>query len=481
MNRSLLILLNAIALLFLSPLIVYAAPGEARTNDRGLNRTVPQEGTSIISGQAINTKPVTTNSPGIVILPTLLLKGSLEGTPSSAAPCRPFPVQYTVRNAGSVQPTHGSLKIEVRSSGMKQLVYTQQLPFSLDAGTHQLEKVDFPPGGYTVSLRASAANQPSGLTADFLLAEQALTVSGPLEIKRSATLVPRILILSGGENATAIEEAVMDRLLKESFEREGSYVKTVTTAEDFSSEALTGIFNTYVLFEINGILDTVEALQRGLARGHGVVVTGSGDRSRAVAEALGFEFGPALNGKIPAITFSGASGIGLSGTMPVSGTTLPPRKRGALAVAVFPDGRPAVLLDVIDKGRTIVIPFSLTQSALNAGTTSPFSLLLRSAILATVPGQDDEGTVAALQLLVSSPTGPIKAQIIEKLPPGAKVLWTSIAGSFKNDALTFELTAEPEPQRIICLFQPANATVVNTAIGVYSECNGKFVIQGKVE
>ena len=30
-------------------------------------------------------------------------------------------------------------------------------------------------------------------------------------------------------------------------------------------------------------------------------------------------------------------------------------------------------------------------------------------------------------------------------------------------------------------FQPANATVITAAIGVYSECDGKFVIQGKVE
>lgn len=457
------------------------APGDARTIDRVLDMQAPQEGAYIISGQVITTKPVASDSLGIAILPTLLLAGSFEGTPAGAAPCRPFPVHYTVRNAGNVQPTNGSLKIEVRSSDTKQLVYAQQLPFSLDARTHRIEKIDFPRGAYTVSLRASAVNQPRGLTADFLLAEQALTVSGPVEIKRSTTLVPRILILTGGENTTAIEQAVMEKLLKESFEQEGAYVKTVSAVEDFSAQALTGVFNTYVLFEINGMLDTVEAVRSGLGRGHGVVVAGSGEHSRAVAEALGFEFGPALSGNLPGITFSGATGLGLSGTMPISGKALPPRKRGAQAVAVFPDGRPAVLLDVMEKGRVIVIPFSLTQSALSAGTTSPFSLLLRSAIFAVVPAREDAAGVASVQLQVSSPTGPVKTQIIETLPRGAKILWTSMAGSFRNGALAFELTAGPEPQRIICLFQPADPAAVKTDSEVFSECDGKLVSQGKVE
>jgi hypothetical protein len=457
------------------------APGEERAGERDLGVPVPLEGTYSISGQAITTKPVAAGSLGIVILPTLLLKGSLEGTPSSAAPCRPFPVHYTVRSAGNVQPTNGSLKIEVRSSGTKQLVYAQQLPFSLDARTQRIEKVDFPRGAYTAGLWASAVNQPRGLAAEFLLAEQALTVSGPAEIRRSTALVPRILILAGGENSTSIEQAVMEKLLRESFEQEGAYVKTVTGVDDFSAQALTGTFNTYVLFEINGMLDTVEAIRSGLGRGHGVVVAGSGERSRAVAEALGFEFGPALSGNVPAITFSGTAGLGLSGTMPISGMTLPPRKRGAQAVAVFPDGRPAVLLDVMEKGRAIVIPFSLTQSALNAGTTSPFSLLLRSAVLAVVPVQEDAGNVASVQLLVSSPSGPVRTQVIETLPRGAKVLWTSIAGPLRNGALTFELTAGPEPVRIIYLFQPSNAAEVRTSTEVFSECDGKFVSQGKVE
>ena len=457
------------------------APGETRTIDRVLEMQAPQEGTYTITGQASSARPITVNSLGIAILPTLLLKGSLEGTSLSAAPCRSFPVKYSVRNAGNVQPTNGSIKLEVRSSDMKQLVYAQQLPFSLDARTHRIDKTDFPRGAYTVSLRASAVNQPRGLTADFLLAEQALTVTGPVEIQRSAALVPRILILAGGENSTAIEQASREKLLKESFEEEGAYVKTVFSVEDFSSQALTGLFNTYVLFEINGMLNTVEAIRSGLAAGHGVVLVGSGDRSRAVAEALGVEFGTPLSGTVHSITFSGATGLGLSGTMPISGKALPPRKRGAQAVAVFSDGSPAVLLDAAEKGKTIVIPFSLTQSALSAGTTSPFSLLLRSAIQTVVPAQEDAVNVASMQLIVSSPTGPVKAKIIETLPPGARVLWTSMPGSFRNGILTFELTAEPEPQMIICLFQPANPATVKTAYEVFSECDGKLVSQGKVE
>ena len=457
------------------------ATGAERTIARSLDLPVLQEGTYLIAAQVVADRPIESNSMGITILPTLLLKGSLEGTPSTAALCMPFTMKYTVKNGGNVQPTNGALKLELRSTDRKQLVYAQQLPFALDARTNRIENVDFPRGVYTLSLRASAVNQQQGLTSDFLLAEQPVTVAGPVDLQRSSASVPRILILTGGENTTAIEQAVMEKLLRESLEQEGVYVKTVTTAEDFSNNALTGIFNTYVLFEINGMLDTVEAVRSGLSHGHGVVVAGSGERSRAVAEALGFEFGEALSGNVPAITFTNNTGLGLSGTLPVSGTALPPRKRGAQVVAVFPDSRPAVLLDVMDKGRAIVIPFSLTQSALNAGTTSPFGLLLRSAILAVVPGQETAGAVASVQLLVSSPSGPVRTQIVETLPRGSKVVWTSITGPFKNDTLTFDLTAGPEPQKIIYLFQPARPAAAATSSEVFSECKGRLVSQGKVE
>jgi len=457
------------------------APGEARTEERVLDVPAPLEGTYIISGQAMTTQPLAADSLGIMVLPTLLLKGSLEGTPSTAAPCRPFPVRYTVRDAGNVRPTNGALKIEVRSEAAKELVYAQQLPFSLETRTQRIEKLDFPRGAYTVSLRASAVNPARGLTADFQLAEQALTVSGPTEVSRSATQVPRILILAGGDDSTTIEQAVREKLLRESFEQEPAYVKTVTNAEEFSAQASTGIFNIYVLFEINGMLDTVESIRSGLARGNGVVVVGSGDRSRAVGEALGFEFGPALTGTVPGITFSGSAGLGLSGTMPIGGKTLPPRKRGARPVAFFPDGRPAVLLDELDKGKALVIPFSLTQSAQNAGTSSPFSLLLRSAVLAVAPGKENAGTVASVQLLVTSPTGPVKTKVVETLPQGAKLIWTNSAGPFRNGTLTFELTAGPEPQTILYLFRPMNPADVKTTTEVYSECDGKFQSQGKTE
>ena len=128
-----------------------------------------------------------------------------------------------------------------------------------------------------------------------------------------------------------------------------------------------------------------------------------------------------------------------------------------------------------------MIPFSLTQSALNAGTTSPFSLLLRSAVLAAVPAQEDAGAVASVQLLVSSPAGPETTRVIETLPAGARVLWTSIAGPFKNNSLTFDLTAGPDPQKIVYLFQPADPAAVKTSTEVFTECDGKLVSQGKME
>ena len=427
-------------------------------------------------------KLAASDSMGITVLPTLLLKGSLEGTLPVAAACRPFAVRYHARNAGNIPPTNGALKIEIRSSDLKQLVYAQQLPYSLEAGENTIKKLDIPRGEYTVTFRASAVNQQQGLTADFLLAEQPLRIEGPVDVKRSSASIPRVLIWSGNDESTTIERAIADKLQKEAFAGESVYIKTVTNGGDFTNYALTGLYNVYVLLDTDSAPDTAEILRNGLAKGRGIILAGSGERTRALAEALEFRFGDPLPGNAGSISFPADSGIGITGTVPVSGRFLPPRKRGARAVATLPDGQPAVLYDVQDKGKVIVMPFPLTRSAMTAGMTDLYSLLLRSSVLAAVPDHDAPESVASMQLMVSSNSGgQEKARVVETLPAGAKVVWTSIPHSLKNNALIFELTAEREPAKILYLFQQAGPGAAKTSTEVFTECGGRSVSQGTVE
>jgi hypothetical protein len=458
------------------------APGDERTLDRVLDVPVLQEGVYLVAAVAATDRPIESDSMGVTVLPTLLLKGSLEDTPPVAAVCRPFTFRYRARNAGNIAPTNGTLKVEIRSAGMKQLVYAQQLPFSLEPGANTIEKLDVPRGAYTVTFRASAVNQQRGLNADFLIAEQPLTVAGTVDVKRSSASIPRVLILSNREDSTVIERAITDKLLKEAFAEESVHLKTVTSAGDFTNYALTGLYNVYLLLEVESAPDTVEVLRNGLVQGRGVILAGSGEWTRALAEALDFRFDNPLPGRSGSITFPADSGLGITGTVPVSGRFLPPRKRGARVVATLPDGHPAILSDVQDKGKVLVMPFSLVQSALNAGTTDLFSLLLRSSVLTVAPEHEAPGSIAAMQLLVSAPSGSQeKTRIVETLPPGAKVFWTNIPSSSKDGTLTFELTAESEPKKVLYLFQPAEAGGTRTSTEVFMECDGKFVSQGKVE
>ncbi len=431
---------------------------------------------------AATDRPIGSDPMGVAAPPALLLAGSLDGTPPVATTCRPFTLRYRVRNAGTVAPTYGARKVEIRSADQKQLVYAQQLPYSLEAGSKTIEKLDVPPGAYTVTIRASAMERQRGLSAEFLLAEQPLTVAGTVDVKRSFASMPRVLIWSSADDFTIAERAIIDKLLKEALDAESLYSKIVAGAGDFTSYALTGLYNVYLLLEVDGASDVAEALRYGLAKGHGIILAGSGERMQALAEALEFRFGSPFRGNRGTITFPEDSGLGITGTIPVSGRILSPRKQDARAVATLPDGQPAILSDVQDKGKVLVMPFSLIKSALNAGSTDLYSLVLRSSVLTVTPEPEAPGSSAAIQLLVSATSGgQEKTRIIETLPPGAKVLWTSIPPSTKDGTLTFELTAEGEAKKVLYLFQPAEPGRTKTSSEVFMECGGKFVSQGKVE
>ncbi len=414
------------------------------------------------------------------VSPTLLVKGSLEGTPATAASCRPLDIHTRAWNGGNVPPTNGMLRLEIRSKGLGQVVYLHEVPFVLESRVTRIEKVDFPRGDYTIVLRGSAVNPQRGLSRDFVLAEQPLTVGNAVAVNRSTAPFPRILVWAGSDQSTTIEQALIEKMVREAFADDNAYIAVVTSATAFTSRALTGMFNGYLLIDINETLDADEALKNGLEKGHGVVIAGSGDRSRMMAENFGFRFEPSSR-RPSSIVVPGDSGLGLAGSLPLAGPVLLPSRRSASSAAVYSDGRPAILLDKVEKGRIMVLPFSLTQSALNSGISTVYSRLIRQAVLATLPQPGEPDDVASVALIYSSTAGPVQARLTEALPSGATMLWSSARTASGKGTATLEVTAEAEPKTVLYFFRPGKDGDRRSSTTVFSACGGNFVNQGKIE
>jgi hypothetical protein len=176
------------------------------------------------------------------------------------------------------------------------------------------------------------------------------------------------------------------------------------------------------------------------------------------------------------------SGMELSGTIPVSGRILLPQKNNTVPAALFAGNKkPAVLIDTAGSGRVIVMPFSLTRSALDAGTNSLYSLLLRAAVHKAAPENDELTSVSSNGLLVSAPSGSVRTQVVETLPAGSRVIWSNAEGTVKNNTIRYDLIADKEPQRLLYVFHPPAGSKTPAFSEVFFECNGNLVSQGKTE
>lgn len=413
--------------------------------------------------------------------PALLLSGTLDETPQTAALCAPLNIQYSVENTGTVPVSGGQLIIEIKSAVTGQSVFTRQLPFTLEPGSLMIENVDFPQGAYTIILKASAWNGELQITRDFTLAKQALTVTPPILVEKGNAARNRVLVWLSRTGAV-VQQAFAEKILKQAFEDENFRYATVDSAEDFTNQAMSGEFNTLVLFESDELLERTDWLTNMLLRGQGIVIIGSEDRTRMVAETFGFKFREAPPAAGATLLLTEDSGMGLLGTIPVSGRILQPQKKGAKAAALFTgDKKPAILIDNAGKGRVIVMPFSFTRSALDTGSTSLYSLLLRTAVLNVSPGNDEQTGISSMELLVSAPSGPVKARIVETLPQGTRVFWASAEGTIKNNTILFDLTADDEPQKLQYWYKPPAGNKTPAFTEIFYECNGKLVRQGKIE
>jgi hypothetical protein len=418
----------------------------------------------------------------VEIRPTLLLSGLLEGTPETAMLCRPFTIRYRIRNEGNVFPSSGTCRIEILLPKTEKTLFSKTVPLVMGDATVTVDTLDMPESRAILRLTASTVNEQYKLSREFRLVERPLTISGPVAAARTFAPFPRVLIWAGREGRI-VEQAVSDTIINQAFQEENLYYKIVDSEEHFSSAAMTGMFNIYVLFEPDELPSNAAWLRERLERGQGVVIIGAGESARALAEKFGISLEEVTGKKGSSVlAFTRDGGIGLSGTLPVTGKILSPRKRGAVTIAVDEiSGLPAALVDPSHKGRLVVMPLSFSSSAFKSGTTALYSLALRTTALSTAPEEDGAGGPVAGGISLSARAGEVRTRIRETLPAGSTVLWTNAGGKAGTDSILYEVTAGPEPAKLLYLYQPPKTGGNPPAAEVSYDCNGIFVSQGKVE
>jgi len=457
------------------------SPGKEQRIDRSFRPATLPMGAYKLAVQLSREAPLASKTIDISILPTLAVSGTLDNTPETAAICRPFTLQYKAASIGNIPVSTGTLRIELRGPNAAQPLFSRQLPFTEKAATLTMDSMEFSQGTYTIQLKAAVTNQPQKISRDLLLAERPLIVKGPLTVLRSSAPIPRVLVWLGTAGST-LERALSEAVMKQAFEQEGYYAKIVANAADFAAQAKSNLFNIYVLFETNENLPQSDWLQERLHQGQGLVLIGSDEGIRTAAEAFGFFFKKGSTDESTALlTVAGQSGFGLSGTIPVTGPVLDVRKKGMQTAATLNStDQPAILIDRSEGGTIMLAPFSLVRSSRDAGTIPLYGLLLRNIVLHALP-KNDPNDKTSRETVLSSSTGPVRAKIVETLPPGAKLLWQNQKGRFENNALTLELTVDQEQQALQYLFAPNGSGKNQTTTEVFYECNGKFVSQGKME
>lgn len=425
-------------------------------------------------------REVAMENASVRVPPVLSLAGTLAGTPAKAVLCGPFTVRYSVQSTGNVPVSSGAVSIELRQEGADKPALTRKAPLMPDPKPITIERLDVPAGRSILSLKASAASQEHKISRDFALAEQELLVAGPVTADAAGSF-PRVLVWLGRAGGTA-ERALSESIIKQAFEHEGVYYRIVDAPDDFAVQAMSGTFNTFVIFEAGDPLDNAGWLRDLAGQGQGMVIIGTEETEKAAAATFGFTLGEPLSRTGGLLTMSDAARLGVSGTVPVSGILLSPRKKGAVTLAATADNKPAALIDAGGKSKVAVLPFSLIRSARESGSSAIYSLLLRAVVLAAAPAHAEQEDATAGSIALSAPAGPVKAKVVVSLPTGAEALWTSAEGKVQENVITYEMALDAEPKKVLYLYQKAAEGVQEKPVmEVFYECEGKWVSQGKIE
>ena len=304
----------------------------------------------------------------------------------------------------------------------------------------------------------------------------------PVDVKKGTGIPYRVLLWTG-KSDSVLERALTELIEKQAFEEDGFYYRTFASAADFADQAASGLFNIFVIFEADERPVNLDALRDRVYRGASIIIIGPEGQSRFIAGSFGFRFqegSPRDGGS--SLVFSGETGLGLGGSVPVSGSFLLPQKPGSSPAAVYDDiGKPAVLVGSAGSGRAIVMPFSVIRSAREAGITSVYSLLLRAAVRSAAQEGPDQGRVHGEEFTITSSTDHIRTQLLITLPQGARMLGVSPGGTLTDNTILFELTAEQFPQKLQYLYELPGGGSSRPVAELFYESNGKLVSGGKIE
>jgi hypothetical protein len=387
--------------------------------------------------------------------------------PAKAVQCRPLTIETRFRRTGNIGHTAGTARIQIFGKDQAEPLLMRTFPLAVGGRSVIIDRLDLPPGTFTLRLSASAANDQFKLSREFTFAERELTVSGPVDAKRLDGAFPRVLILRGREGRI-VEQAVAETLLRQAFDQEDVFTRMVDSADAFMAQAMTGMFNVYLLFEPEEQVRTGWLKER-IEQGQGVVIIGAGAAARAMAEDLGFTFQERPAKSRQSITFfSDSSPLVVTGTIPVSGKTLQVRKEPALAV------------DALKKGKVVVLPVSMSHSAYEDGTMSLFSLVVRKAGLFAAP-EENAGGLLSGGLSVAAEGGAVGSRVFETLPAGSKILWSNLESTVSGSTITWQVTADKEPRRLLYLYQPAPGEKRGPSAEVFHECGSTYLTQGRLE
>lgn len=457
------------------------APGNEYKFDREITlASPPLSGAYQVSADIAGSKPISTAAT-ISVLPTLSLAGSFADTPATAFACKPFTIRFSAKTTGNVEATSGAVIVNVVTEKTHEAVYTKQFDLKEVMNPITFEHLDFAPGSYSMVLRGKVSNAQHRINREFTITEQPLVVKPPIEVRKNDVVLPRVLILTG-QGETTVQNAMIEKILNETFDQEPIFHKICNHAEDFMNQATSGIFNVYLLLEQTEMIPGIEWLQDDIKRGSGLIIVGDGERPRATAESFGFRFNKPLPEEVRTLSLSGESGLSISGTLPVYGKILPPEKKGAQPIAVVSGSEePAMVTDKFGNGKVFVMPFSVIRSSIDTGASPLYSALLSSIIPSVMPLKNDADKTTSAELSISSPAGPTRTKLIETLPAGANVLWTTPETKSKGTTLTFEMNVDNAGGKAIFLFQPQTPGDNKTSTEVFYECKGNYVSQGKIE
>lgn len=440
----------------------------------------PPAGSYTFSARLSREKELTADATDIRILPGLMVAGAFEGMSASAVPCKPFAFTYRIKSTGTISPSSGTVRLEIFPPGREKPLYEKQFPLSLGDQKVSVDTREFPAGVYRARLSVSVGNARYRMSRELILAEQSFSVTTPVEVARVNAAFPRVLVWFG-RDARIVEQALSETIIRQAFAGEDVYYKMVDTEQDFAAHAMTGMFNTFVLFEPGEMPEKMDWLKDRIEHGQGMVVIGSSEIVRSIGEYFGFAYEEAPAKNQPGMIGFTGKGMDLSGNMPVSGRILYPRKKGSAAAAMYaPAGKPAALVDAREKGKMMIMPLSLSRSAFAAGDTGLYSIVLRKSAFFVTPETDEPGGMTAGQLSVSSTSGPVKTQIRELLPAGSKTLWTNAGGKADDNKITYEVNADRDAKKLLYLYHPGPGKQAASAEVSY-ECDGVFVNQGKIE